>query len=308
MSGFHYWSTIQEAWAATGTGPVASINETIAAAPKLDNSWTLIKREDRVRLMVLDSARPEKRIICKIYRVPAHLGWRTLGMVSRANREFTALMEAHREGLPVACPHSWQESRTLGCVTYNSISLEIIPGTNLEDLLRPGAASEELRLQLALQKGQLLRKLHKKGLQWGTAFPRNIIVTGDLKETGNDASNDIGMRVIDTPYATWHGSDISGESAGLSDLRNAVQVKKNGAGFHEKEREQLVVGYCGDDLQEQAKLLEQLGPRSRYAAKMERWRRRCANVLVHSPRSEGPGGRYDVASGAYIKSSKEPSR
>lgn len=300
MSGFHNWSSIEQAWAATEHCSVASINDTILATPKGESSWTLIKREARVRLIIFDPAPPQQRIICKIYRVPAHLGWRTLGMVSRANREFTALMEAHRKGLPVARPHSWQELRVFGCVRFSSVSLELVTGINLKDLLSRKLTPDDQRLQLAWEKRHLLRKLHKSGLQWGTAFSRNIT----MQNSKHPVADKPLLRVIDTPYAIWYDADISGESTTLSDLRNVIQVKHNGVGFTDLERTQLILGYCGDDMHNHSNLISQLQPRPRNVAKLERWRRRCTNVLVHSLRSQRPGGRYDEATGAYVRSSE----
>ena len=295
MPEFHRWSNIKQAWAATEHCPVASINDTVSAAPKHNNDWTLIKREARVRLLVIDSDSSQHRVICKIYRIPAHLGWRTLGMVSRGNREFTALMEAHRKGLPVACPYSWQEARTLGCVSHSSVSLELISGINLEDALADESIQQDKRLQLAWKKGVLLRKLHKSGLQWGTAFPRNIMLEGDLQS----AADSVQMRVIDTPYALFCDADISGKNEALIDLRNATKVNKSGVGFGELERTQFLLGYCGDDLHDYSGLLEQLAPRPNYQLKLARWRQRCANVISHSPRSAGSGGSYSPTTGRY---------
>ena len=104
MATVEYWSSLKHAWQATRDCEITPIAEAVGAPAKMDNSWQLIKSESRVRLILIDPEPPQTRLVLKIYRIPFHLAWRTFGMVSRANREFTALMEAHRRGLAVVRP------------------------------------------------------------------------------------------------------------------------------------------------------------------------------------------------------------
>ena len=290
MSEVQYWSSLENAWAATERCEVTPIAKAVSAPAKSDNSWQLIKSELRVRLLLLDPEPPHSRVICKIYRIPAHLAWRSLGMVSRANREFTALMEAHRHGLPVVCPHSWMEARTLGALSFSAISLELVQGINLETVLQDENTTTEQRQQLARATGILLRKLHTTGMYWGTAYPRNVL----LQQGG-----DIELMVIDTPYAHWHGRDLSGTESALTDLRGMFRAKKGNWGFNQQEQKQLLLGYSADNVNTVEKLQTQVKPRTRLKAKFDRLKQRSANVLISSPRSPGKGGRYDCKRQSY---------
>lgn len=290
MTDFYFWPGIEQAWAATENCPLQPLAELLDSPAKGDNSWALVKRESRVRLILLDLDSFDERLICKIYRVPAKLSWRTFGMVSRANREFTALMEAHRSGLPIVRPHSWRDARRASCLTFSSITLKVVHGSNLEDLLAGSELTPENRRQLAAEKGRLLAKLHAAGMYWGTAFPRNVLV---------QEIADPGLLVIDTPYAQWHKQALVGSEAALSDLRSAVKVNSDGVGFNDVERYELLSAYCGDNDSLLESLLLELKPQSRTLKKWQRFRSRISNVLFRSPRSPGSGGLYSQVDGEY---------
>lgn len=296
MPEVQYWSSLEDAWAATAASELTPMGEAISAPPKADNSWQLIKSEARVRLLLLDPEPPHRRVICKIYRIPFHLAWRTLGMVSRANREFTSLMEAHRHGLPVVCPGSWVEARTLGALSFSAISLQLVQGINLETVLQDKNTTAEQRRQLARETGILLGRLHTAGMYWGTAYPRNVLLRQD---------SGIELMVIDTPYAHWLGRDLTGSDFALNDLRSMVRAKRGNRGFDPQERKQLLLGYCADDLSTVEKLQALVVPRSRLQAKFDRLKQRSANVLVSSPRSPGKGGVYDCERQTYRRSDKQ---
>jgi tRNA A-37 threonylcarbamoyl transferase component Bud32 len=296
MSVVQYWSSLEDAWAATERRPLTPIGDAVRAAPKADNSWKLIKSEARVRLILLDPEPPHARVIYKIYRIPAHLSWRSFAMVSRANREFTSLMESHRRGLPVVCPCSWLEARTLGCLNYSAISLELVQGINLEQALRDTDTGAEKRLQLARETGSLLNRLHSAGMYWGTAFPRNILLQQNEKPE---------LLVIDTPYAHWHRKSLIGSDFALSDLRSMIRAKNGGWGFDLTEQKALFQEYSNNDPIAIAELQQLAVLRSRIQSKLERLKRRSLNVLLSSPRSPGKGGVYDVGDAAYLRRDKQ---
>ena len=296
MAVVQYWSSLEDAWVATERCALTPIGEAVGAQPKADNSWQLIKSESRVRLLLLDPEPPHPRVIFKIYRIPGHLAWRTLGMVSRANREFTALMEAHRHGLPVVCPHRWLEARALGALSFSAISLELVQGSNLETVLQNNNTTTEQRRQLARKAGSLLRSLHTAGMYWGTAYPRNVLLRQDSAAE---------LMVIDTPYAHWHGRDLSGSESALSDLRGMVRTKKGRWGFDRQEQEQLLLGYSSDDSSMVGTLQALVVPRSRLQSKLDRLKQRSANVLISSPRSPGKGGVYDCEQQSYLRNDNQ---
>lgn len=290
MTNFYFWSGIEQAWADTENCPLQSLTGLINSPAKGDNSWALVKRESRVRLILIDQDSAKERLICKIYRVPGKLGWRTFGMVSRANREFTALMEAHRSGLPIVRPHSWRDARRFACLTFSAITLKVVQGNNLEDLLAGSELTPENRRQLAADKGRLLAKLHAAGMYWGTAYPRNVMV---------QPSADPSLLVIDTPYSQWHKQELAGSASALDDLRSAVQVTADGVGFSAAERYELLSAYCGDNTALLESLLAQLKPRRRVVKKWQRLSSRISNVMFRSPRSRGSGGVYSQDDGQY---------
>ncbi len=290
MSEVQYWSSLRGAWQATEGCVVSPISEAVAAPARADNSWQLIKSETRVRLILLDPEPPHPRVVLKIYRIPGHLAWRTFGMVSRANREFTALMEAHQRGLPVVRPVSWLEARSLGCLNFSAISLELVRGINLEDVLKDNSTSVEQRLKLAQETGVLLAGMHRQGMVWGTAYPRNVLI----QEDHNDR-----LLVIDTPYAQWHSNNLLGSTLAMMDLRGMVRSKGGGWGFKQLERQALLTGYCADDPGLAVELRSLLVPHSTRQSKLERLKKRSANVLISSPRSKGHGGIYRFQDGGY---------
>jgi len=283
-----YWSSLKEAWEETENRPLASGDDAVQPAVKSENDWKLIKSESRVRLMLLEPLAPHSPLICKIYHIPWHLAWRTIGMVSRANREFTALMEAHQHGLPVVCPRYWLEKRLAGAVVYSAITLAVIDGHNLEYLLRNEQTSNEQRSHLARETGILLSQLHRGGLYWATARPRNV-----MQSAGGQ------LLAIDMPYAHWHGHDLTGSDSALIDLRGMLKCKNKDWGFNQQEHMEFLLGYCEDD-QVMASALELLAlPHSATQSKFERFKRRSANVLLSGPRSAGKGGSYDPSDGSY---------
>lgn len=291
-----YWSSLEETWKATAKQPLAYQNGLVHAAAKTTNDWQLIKSESRVRVILLDPATPHLPVICKIYRTPWHLLWRTTGMVSRANREFTALMEAHRHGLPVVCPRYWAEARLLGTVTFSAIGLEMLAGSNLEQSLKNKHTSSAQRMRLARESGVLVSQLHRGGLYWATAYPRNILLQQDVNAK---------MLAIDMPYAHWLGHDLTASDTALIDLRGMLKCEKEDWGFNQKERMEFFLGYCSDDMALVSELMPLATPHSALQSKLERLKRRAAHVLLNSPRSAGRGGAYHAADSSYHQRDKQ---
>jgi len=286
----HFWSNLAAVWSITESCTVSPLDEAIAEQAKADNSWKLLRREKRARLLLLDPESPDPRAILKIYRTPRHLAWRTFGMVSRANREFTLLMKAHRQGLPVVCPLSWREERVKGLLAFSAISLELEQGSNAEDIFKSTETTLERRLQIAGNIGVLLRSLHKAGMFWGTAYPSNVLVKH---------CNDQNLLVLDTPYAQWHNRDLTGNELALTDLRSIVRAKRALKGFSHHEKTQLLTGYCGTELDMLSELETLVMPHSTRRSKFVRFRQRSAYVLLNRPSSPGRAGTYLPAEAIY---------
>ena len=292
MTEVEYWPSLAAAWKESETCEVVSLSTAIHSSAPAKKDWQLIKSESRARLLLLETHPSQRRIICKIYRVPPQLSWRTVGMVSRANREFTALMKAHRAGLPVVCPFGWSEERRFGCVTYSAIQMELVTGRNLEEVLRDRNTDAGERINQARETGKLLSTLHSGGLFWATAVPRNILV----RDTSGER-----LQVIDTPYAQLQGRDITGSKMALADLCSIVRSRHFDWGFDRQEQLEMLLAYCGNDERTAAGLNSLVAPPSRFQSKLARLRNRSANVLLSGPRSAGSGGRYKVSNKSYYK-------
>ena len=276
------WPSLGDAWEST-EGPEAG--ECAAGAAR----WQLLKGEARTRVLRLE-ADGFSPLVLKIYAVPSHLAWRTLGMVSRANREFTAMMEAHRRDLAVVRPCYRLEERVAGCLRYGALALEALDSVNLEaELDRPELTADE-RLRLARLTGDLLGNFHRAGLQWATATPRNLL----LKEEGDEP-----LRAIDMPYATLANTDISGSDEALMDLSCILRMSDGRLAFDGMARQELMRTYCGGDESAARTLDEQVQLQSHLAWKKQRLRRRVRNLLKPAASSRGAGGSYDASSGSY---------
>lgn len=290
MNEKRYWSGLRTAWKAIWDDP-----SHVSFSEQDHGSWKLIKSEPRTQVILLQPGTSHKPLICKIYKTPRHLAWRTIGLASRANREFTALMVAHRRGLPVVRPRYWIEERELGQVTYSAITLEFIEGANLEEIMKSKPKSE-LRKRLAHKAGAFLRQLHRSGLYWATACPRNIMMP-----QGPDSK----MLAIDMPYVRWLDRNLYGGEAALSDMRNMLRCKNQDWGFDPEERREFLMGYCKGDTLMAAGLEPLVKPLSIRRSKLKRIKSRSADVLLNYPRSPGKGGIYCPSDGSYrVRDSK----
>jgi tRNA A-37 threonylcarbamoyl transferase component Bud32 len=280
MDTLEFWPGLAEAWNATGDSPP----ESAPAAPRAVNGarWRLIKTEPRVRVLWLE-AEGFAPAVFKIYRVPSRLAWRTFGLASRANREFTVMMAAHRLGLAVVRPRYWMESRVWGCVEFSAIALDAIDGTNLETWLIGGAGDRTQRRRAAEASGRLLGRFHRAGLFAGTFSPRNLLLPGGDIDS---------MRVIDLPYARLYGHGITGDHHATADIGRALRLSNGQHAFDDAERERFMFGYCAGDPGRARDLNARLRLMSHKEWKRQRFLRRFANLLSKHTRSPGRGGIY----------------
>jgi tRNA A-37 threonylcarbamoyl transferase component Bud32 len=229
-------------------------------------------------------------LVLKIYATPPRLAWRTLGMVSRANREFTAMMEAHRRGLPVVRPRYRLEARRAGCLRYGALGLEALAALNLESVLDRDDLPDEERLRLARLAGELLGRFHRGGLQWATATPRNLLLPEGAGEP---------LLAIDMPYATLADRDIRGTREALMDISCILRMSDGRMAFEGETRKALILAYCENDKQAARLLDEQVQLQSHLAWKKQRLRRRVRNLLKPAASSPGGAGAYDSSTGNY---------
>lgn len=276
------WPSLEHAWRSTGS---ATQGRAAGGA-----CWTLLQDEDRTRVLRLEAPGRPARVL-KVYATPAHLAWRTLGMASRANREFTVMMEAHRGGLPLARPRYWLEQRVCGALRFSAVTLDAIQGPDLERALsRPDVDTRE-RTRLARLAGEVLGRFHRAGLYWATAAPRNLLLTSDADREP--------LRAIDLPYATQARNSITGSDDALLDLACLLRMTDGALAFDGAARRALMLAYSDGDAAAAAAMDERVVLRSHLAWKGRRLRRRVRNLLRPGARSAGRGGRYVSPSKTY---------
>lgn len=275
------WPSLEAAWEMT---------ESAGSGQAADGvSWSVLQDKPRTRVLRLEAPDQRSRAI-KIYAVPGHLAPRSFGMSSRANREFTVMMEASRHGLPVARPRHWQEQRMLGCVRFSALTLDCIAGPDLERLLtEPEPAAD--RESLARMAGDVLGRFHRGGLYWATAAPRNLMLTH--RDDGEP------LRAIDFPYATLLGGDITGSDEAMLDLACLLRLRNGDIAFDREARRTLLGAYCAGDSAAARELDERIVLRGHLSWKGKRLKRRVRNLLRRGSRSSGRGGRFDAPSGRY---------
>lgn len=286
MTTFEFWPDLFQAWQATrGQGPDA---EHAAGETADGGKWKVLKNESRARVLLLDKERFAP-IVLKIYRTPSRLAWRTIGCASRANREFTVMMKAHRLGLSIARPWYWLERRSAGRVEFSALALEAVDGSDLESWLIREQGSPEQRRCAAEATGRLLGEFHRAGLLWGTASSRNLLMPGGSVNE---------LLAIDMPYARLHGRDIRDSTHALMDLGLALLLSDGQNAFDDREREALMRAYCMGNKGEAHALNEQLHLPSHREWKRSRIMQRLGNLFSRTASSEGKGGVYNE-SGTY---------
>lgn len=287
MATLDFWPDLARAWedtSNTDSGPPSAAADFVSG-----DRWRMIKDESRARVLWLE-ADGRDPAVCKIYRTPPRLAWRTFGLASRANREFTVMMEAHRLGLPVVRPRYWLEQRVRGCVAFCAIVMDAIDGPDFHHWLDRGEGDPGQRRLMAEATGRLLGRFHRAGLFWGTVSPRNLLMPRDGDER---------LLAIDMPYARLYSHDISGDSHAMTDLGSALLLSDGRLAFDEQEREVLMLGYCEGD-RERAQLLNATTrPLSHKEWKRQRFLRRFRNLLSPATRSAGRGGVYDIRTNDY---------
>jgi len=288
MPTLDFWPGLEQAWNATLDSPPDSVQSVPDSA--YNARWRLIKVEDRVRVLWLE-ADGYAPMVLKIYQTPPHLAWRTFGLASRANREFTVMMKAHRLGLPVVRPRYWQEHRVGGCVRFAAIALDAIDGTNLQNWLMSEADDPAQRQSVAEATGGLLGRFHRAGLFSGTASPRNLLLpAGDSDR----------ICAIDLPYARLHHRDITGTDQAMADVGRALLLSNGRPAFDDREREAFMLGYCAGDTESARALNASLRLMTHKEWKRQRFLRRLANLLSVDTRSAGRGGIYCAETGDLL--------
>ena len=205
----------------------------------MDRAW-LLKSESRVRVFLSRPGPDGTRAVSKVYRSPARLAWRTLFMTSRARREYHNLVYAHSKGLPVVRPLGWSDTRRLGCVRYNQVTMGWMPGENLILYMKKPGQTPAVRDAVIRQVGEMLAAMHRAGIAWGTALPRNVMV--EPPSPGRDLPR---VSAFDLPYAFCTGKDLTGNRSALIDLWWMADDWLTREGFDDRLLDLLYSSYAG---------------------------------------------------------------
>lgn len=225
---------------------------TVATNPSSQSEQTsgvqLIKKESRTRIIVLPPNTAGQQLSLKLYKLPERLRWRSwLGAAARAKREYNNLKIAQNAGLPVVRPVGWAEIRHKGLLSYSAIGTLYIPAQSLDKAFRILAPEDPLRNELIRKAGQLLAAIHKKGLSWMTALPRNIMLGADSADT---------LLAFDIPYGYWHSRSIFGKQAAIYDVH--MMLRASFDSNNDADARAFLGAYCGGDAVTLAKLEQQL--------------------------------------------------
>ena len=198
--------------------------------------WWLIKDEPRVRILLSPPDDAGGRLVSKIYRIPKPLLWRTLFLTSRAQREFQNLEYACQQDLPVVEPINWGETRRWGCAGFSQLTMGFVDGTPLPELMCQPGLQPSVRENLTLQLGELMARMHRAGVVWMTAYPRNIMVV---------SSPGPSLVAFDFPYALCTGKDMRGSRFALLDLSWMMQRCVLKCQFNEALLQSFYLAYTG---------------------------------------------------------------
>jgi tRNA A-37 threonylcarbamoyl transferase component Bud32 len=232
--------------------------------------WWLIKDEPRVRILLSPPDDAGDRLVSKIYRIPKSLIWRTLFLTSRAQREFQNLEYAYQRGLPVVEPLNWGEARQWGCAGFSQLTMGYVDGTPLPELMRQPGLQQSVREDLTIQLGELMAGMHRAGIVWMTAYPRNIMVI-----PGPGPS----LVAFDFPYALCTGQDMRGSRFALLDLSWMMKRCVLKCQFNETLLQSFYLAYTGGKGDAAKQLRSRVEAQSRASLFRNRILVRVARVL-----------------------------
>lgn len=238
-----------------------------------DDRWWLIKDEPRVRILLSPTDDAGGRLVSKIYRIPKSLVWRTLFLTSRAQREFQNLEYARQRGLPVVEPINWGETRRWGCAGFSQLTMEFVDGAPLPELMCQPGLQQSVREDLTNQLGELMARMHRAGVVWMTAYPRNVMV---ISRPGPS------LVAFDFPYALYTGKDMQGSRFALLDLSWMMKRCVLKCQFNETLLQSFYLAYTGGTGEAATQLRSRVEAQSKASLFRDRILVRVARVLQRS--------------------------
>ncbi len=214
-----------------------------------ERQW--IKREPWTEVWV------DGGVCWKRYIVPPALRWRTVGRKARAKREFENLLRLKNAGIPAVEALEWRERRRFGQVVESTLATRWEEGTvNLRDWLKAPVSDG---VQLSRKLGEMLGVMHRAGMVWNTASPRNWLIRGD-------GSGDGAVILCDVSLLTKTKKPVFAKKPGWVDLFSLSLSKDRAKWMSKGFRFRTLMAYCEGD-EELAKRLWRVvtvWPRSSY--------------------------------------------
>lgn len=176
---------------------------------------TTLKAEDAATIELLGAG--DDLVVRKTYHNHGVRWWQSCGRRSRAQREFDNLRATAAAGLPCTEALAWTEVRRHGCVDESTLLTRYLAPSRplkavLAELPRDGAPAT--RRRLAAATGRLVARMHRAGILWCSAMPRNVLVLGDVTEAK--------LAICDVPAAVRVGHSLHGGRLADVDLFDAV--------------------------------------------------------------------------------------
>lgn len=205
---------------------------------------------------------------------------------SRARREHDNLRTVQRLGLPCTPPLGCSEHRLLGCVRRSQLVTRYLPDCRtVKDWLQQLPQTQRCERHWLLQRmGELLAVMHRSGLLWCTAMPRNFLLQGQ--------PGDGRLLLCDVPALVRFPHSIHGSRTALLDLFDAVTSGSRRRDFSRTEQLRYLQAYCLGDHRQARRLLRRLWSRGALAHRLRKnlvmARRTYILALFHRRQPKSP--------------------
>lgn len=228
--------------------------------------------------------------VTKTYRNRGLALLQTFARRSRAAREHDNLRAVAALDLPCTPALAWSERRRWGLVAESTLVTRYLPDTvplkqTLADLPRDRAFATRRRLVTAMAR--LVAALHRGGILWATAMPRNVLVVGDPTAAR--------LAICDVPTALHAGRPLHGTALARIDLFDAAFSPSRRSDFSATERWRWLLGYCDGDRVRATGLWRRLARRGRLGQDLHRALARL--FLLYLGRRPGDRGAARTAGG-----------
>lgn len=196
----------------------------------------------RVELITDRAARDDEARVEKTYRNRGLALLQTFARRSRARREHDNLRAVEALGVPCTQALAYSEHRRFGLVFESTLVTRYLPDTVpmkrvLAELPREREFAVRRRLLAAMAR--LVADLHRGGLLWGTAMPRNVLIVGEAKAAR--------LAVCDVPGAVRVAHSLHGSALARLDLFDAAFSPSRRRDLSATERLRWLLAYCADD-------------------------------------------------------------